>query len=228
MLLLLTGPGFAAAGGDQRGSPFVAAHAAGQNVITSQAMQHEIEQFRYLSELKTAQARNARAQLHLQQAHRDYVRAEALFRMGAISQVQFATAYFKYRTFETDVIRSAMEINKARMSAQFYKLRVLEEGNPGIDYRAQIAEATIEELKSEIESILSSLNLVKTGRQLAQQYLNHGQELLNKQALSPQAWEYRDVAFKDVLIEQQDLQEQLKLARETLASFELVKGRLAR
>lgn len=225
--LFLSLPAFASAADDSSSLPFAVAHASEQATVTSRSLQEELDQFRAISQWQTATMQLASTRVKYEESKRDFDRAKALREAGTLTETAFAVVYYNHRVLEADLIRLPNEVIQAKMTAQFHMLRVLEEGNPGVDRRAELAQVMIDGLALEIQSLNKSLELASTAKDLSAAYLKHGQELFQKSALTKADLERREEADQIATLQVDNLNKQIRLAEMARVSFQDSQAKLS-
>jgi|GEM_PF-5174964 len=221
--LLLISP---LASADEDSALFAPALAADQGVVTSESLDKEFQQILALSSWQKAQDKLRVANLKFEQAKRDLARGKELRKSGTITESKFSGLYFDYRVLEVDMINLPIEVIKFRMTAQYHLLRVIEEGNPGVDRRKDQAKLMLEGAELEIKTLTASLELAQTAKQLAEGFVKNGKTLRATNALTASDMEKRELAYQSAVIHIEAIESQLKLARMARESFTRALARL--
>jgi multidrug resistance efflux pump len=211
---------------DGEALPFTPRFAADQAQINSRSILEEIEQFRAIAKWENGRGELKTAKLKYEQAKREFERAKSLRDGGHLAETKFGLMFFEFRKIEDEIIRLPMEIVKAKAAAQFHMLRLLEEGNPGVDHKEEIATLVVDGLKVEIATLKSSLGLAQTAVGLTKPYYEKGVQLVKENALSEEQLERRGLAYRSAENQVEAISKQIKLTEMALASFENAKRRV--
>ncbi|NJM09536.1 MAG: hypothetical protein HC883_01150 [Bdellovibrionaceae bacterium] len=200
--------------------PFTPVNAADQKVITSKSIEEELEQFRYIAEWATAQAVYETNRLKFDQATKELDRAKTLLEAGTITSLKFSGILYQHKLLEGEMIRLSNEILKAKINAEFHRLRVLEEGNPGQDYKAELSQILVDGLLLDISSVTSQLNVARTSNEMASAHFNNGKALAASNRISKAELEQRQLIANTTATQVASLERQLRVIRIALTNFE--------
>lgn len=199
--------------------PFQPIRAADQPRRTSLALHEELEQLRAISQWQAARAKLEETQIKFQQAKAEYQRAQQRLKAGTLTSPVYGQILYTYRALEGELIRLPNDIVVAKMSAQFHGWRVMEEGNPGADYRLQIAQTMVEGLALQRQTLEAARAVAQTANALAQEHYADGKKLFAKKILSQALFELREVTAKAADVQLQEVERQINLVNLALESF---------
>jgi hypothetical protein len=225
--LFLAIPNFAFSAEPVPTLPIEPVYAADQSIITSLSMQEELNQFRSIGQWQTAVNHLEATQHKYEKAKRDFERAKLLREAGTITEVAFSQVFYEFRVQQGEMIRLPSEVIKNRVTAQFYMLRVLEEGNPGVDHRANLSQTVIDGVEAEIKLLNSAREVAVTANDLAQTSLSQGQILFAKKELSQAELEKRALIAQSASIQMREVTQQINLTKMALLGASKSKSRLA-
>lgn len=121
--------------------PFVPAYAADQELITTQTIGYEGQQFAAIGEWHIIRDQTQTKELEKRQATESFERAQNLFEKGLINEGQFRQAEFKLKQAEAALRVSQAEMEVSKSTGLRYKSMILDRGNSEVDMRLQVAEA---------------------------------------------------------------------------------------
>ncbi len=200
--------------------PIEPAHAADQAVVTSKSLREELDQYRAMSDWQKAQDEYEIGKKKLAQSKTDLEHAQTLRRNGAITEAALAETFINTEVLEGEVTRLQHEVQKAKSTSLFHKMRVIEEGNPGQDYRAQVSQVIVDGLHDELQSLKRLLEVARTANILVQKHLDNGKLLFAKNGLTKLELDRRTLATENAANKVQSVDHQVKMAEAALAAFE--------
>jgi hypothetical protein len=198
--------------------PFDPVFAADQKVISTSTMESEIQQFRSISRWNASKARLDTAERKRDQAKVELDRVQKLFDRGQTPESNLNLAKFEYQNSIDRVTQMNNLLEHSKYDAIINRLKILEEGNPGVDHRRKIAEAYWEAAKIELNNLFKSRDNAASSRSYFETRLKNGRILFEKGIISKADLERRELEY-------QNSTDQLKaLEFEISASKDAIKG----
>lgn len=200
--------------------PFPPAHAADQAVVSTDSLMEELGEYRSIGEWHRRKFLLEVAKAKAEKSRLEFERAKALRRDRVITEKAVTAAFGTYQSSVAAVWELEYETNLTKEAGQIHKVRVLEYGNPGADYRKQIAKIIADRLRAEEETVQSRKkaadNLVVT----AQALYDIGKDMHAKGALATAELESREFNLKEAKARVKDVEEQIAVVQKAAAAFE--------
>lgn len=174
------------------GAPVWAAH---QKRVVSEVFKYEAEQFRQRANFLSAQNKQDSIAKRRDLQLKAFERAQNLVARGQMTEEQLHKAQQNYQDAEDAVSKNIADTAKAKGAALVAKYRLLEIGNPGSNYRVEIAKAMLEAATGERMGFEKSLGSYQTTRGYFQKRFESGKYLFERNAISLQDLECRELEF---------------------------------
>lgn len=165
--------------------PFDPVYAADQERITNLTLEFESAQFRAIGEwhAKLDEAELMAIKQRLLREELD--RAEKIEKGMYISQETYEARLLAWERSRCDGKRLRKEAERAASRALVFKFRLLAEGNPGMDVRAQVVQAKVQELAANIEGMREDVRCEKISLEMKERKRENSRGLLEKGYISP-------------------------------------------
>lgn len=163
---------------------FKMAFAHEQKVVTSEMLtleQLEINAFKNWRDLRDQEDDD---QVKVAHAQRAYDRALSLDRTRSVTKDNLDNATYELAKAKNELARLPFAIGAARAIMELYKLRLMDRGNPGSDYRLSMAEASLDAKLNEQEYLKIDAKTAHIAAEISQRKLEHARDLVGKRALS--------------------------------------------
>ena len=182
------------AAGDVR--PFDPAFAADQEVITTKSIQHESQQFHRLGEWLIARDQAETKRLEKQQAQDVLDRTRNLHQKGLATDVELARAEYgvQQADSELEIALSQQRMHKANgLKSRFLLLGA---GNPGEDYRLEVAMAQKQAQQETGKIFESQLSGARAGVRFWTMQVERDRKLFEKRLIKKSQLERSELILK--------------------------------
>jgi hypothetical protein len=207
-------------------SPFDPVFAADQKVITTSTMESEMHQFRSISRWKASGARLSTAERKRDQTKVELDRVQALYEKGKASEASLNLAKFEYQNSVDRVTQMNNLLQHSKYDAIINRLKVLEDGNPGVDHRLEIASASLEATKIDLGNLGKNREAAISSRSYYETRLKNGKILFEKGIISKADYERRELDYQNSVDQVQALDFEILSSKEAIKGLELSLSRL--
>ncbi len=207
-------------------APFDPVFAADQKVITTSTMESEMHQFRSISKWKASGASLSTAERKRDQAKVELDRVQNLFDKGQATESNLNFAKFEYQNSVDRVTQMSNLLQHSKYDAIINRLKVLEDGNPGVDHRLKIAEASLEATKIELGNLEKNKDAAISSRSYFETRLKNGKILFQKGIISKADLERRELDYQNSVDQVQALDFEILYSKEAIKGLELSYSRL--
>jgi hypothetical protein len=207
-------------------APFDPVFAADQKVITTATMESEMQQFRAISRWKASGARLDTAERKRDQAKIELDRIQGLFEKGQSTEANLNLAKFEYQNSVDRVTQIGNQLQHSKYDAIINRLKVLEDGNPGVDHRFEIAEASLQATKIELGNLEKNRDAATISQSYFETRFKNGKILFQKGVIAKAELERRELDYQNAVNQVQALDFEILSSRAAVKGLELSYSRL--
>ncbi|HMN67860.1 MAG TPA: hypothetical protein PKC28_04910 [Bdellovibrionales bacterium] len=206
--------------------PLEPVYAADQRVISTDSVELEIEQFRFIARYHQVQDQLREAELKRDQAKKDFERDSKLFDQGSISETKFLNSQLQYQTSERAVLQLTSRVDEQKSLATISGLKLLEKGNPGSDHRGEIFATMQTRLDFEKRNLIESKNMARLNLDFFSMRYENGQKLHRKGVISDMQLEQRELELQNAKDQLQSVEYQIIAVQDAMAGLKKSQDRI--
>lgn len=202
--------------------------AADQAVLTSRSQEFEVNQFRELARWRSVDDMVSSMEEHVRVASEEFERAKKLAESGAISKAELDSKKFEFDQVTSGLERVKLEQRQAEISTEISGLRVLEEGNPQVDFRLKIVSLRLEGVKLQKKSMNLNLNSSRRAEGYFEERYKNGIILVKKKIITKLEFEKRKSDYLDATNRVKVILHELESLELSIVGLEKSKDRIER
>jgi len=212
----------------QRPPPIDPAYAAEQPEMNAEVIAYETQQFRALLQWHVALDHCEMSKTRLKFLQSQYERQAQLRAAGHSTAENYMLAKYRFEAVKNDIQRFTIEAAQAKASMLVAKMRVMDQGNPIVDYRRDIIKARIDEMSNQIKAQRLMLENIEMEQKLFEGKARNGKVLTRTSSLSLSEADSRVLNAEVALKQAASLRSQIQTNELALKGLELSLERVNR